>query len=102
MSARHAAVAPGIVPPRELDPELPRPLEAICLKALALEPDRRYAGASELASDVSSFLEGERVAAYPEGLLGRVRRFSSRYRTPIVLLLAYVVMRVVLLFVNRI
>ncbi len=102
VSARHAAVAPGIVPPRELDPELPRPLEAICLKALALEPDRRYAGASELASDVSSFLEGERVAAYPEGLLGRVRRFSSRYRTPIVLLLAYVVMRVVLLFVNRI
>jgi serine/threonine protein kinase len=99
---RHAAVAPGIVPPRDLAPDLPRPLEAICLKALALEPERRYDGASELASDVGRFLEGERVAAYPEGLLGRALRFATRYRTPLLVLLAYVVMRLVLLLVARV
>jgi serine/threonine protein kinase len=99
---RHAAVAPGIVPPRDLAPDLPRPLEAICLKALALEPERRYGGASELASDVGRFLEGERVAAYPEGLLGRALRFATRYRTPLLVLLAYVVMRLVLLLVARV
>ena len=91
-----------IEPLREVDPGLARPLEAICLKALAFEPDARYASASELALDVSRYLEGERVLAYPEGLLGRARRFASRYRTPILLVLAYLVMRVVLLLVARV
>jgi len=99
---RHASVAPGIAAPHELDKDLPRPLEAICLKALALEPERRYAGAAELGADLGLFLEGERVSAYPEGLLGRARRFASRHRTPILVLLAYVVMRVVLLLVARV
>ncbi len=99
---RHTAVAPGIAPPHELVPDLPRPLEAICLKALALEPEQRYAGVAELASDLGRFLEGESVSAYPEGLLGRARRFASRHRTPILLVLAYVVMRVVLLLVARV
>jgi serine/threonine protein kinase len=97
-----AGAAPGITPPRELVPGLPRPLEAICLKALALEPERRYAGALELAADVSRFLEGERVAAYPEGPLGRALRFASRHKTPILLVLAYLVMRLVLLLVARV
>jgi len=99
---RHASVAPGIAAPRELDQDLPRALEAICLKALAPEPEGRYAGAAELAADVGRFLEGERVSAYPEGLLGRARRVASRHRTPILVLLAYVVMRVVLLLVARV
>ena len=99
---RQPGVPPGIAAPRELDPELPRPLEAICLKALALEPEGRYPGAAELAADLGRFLEGERVSAYPEGLLGRARRFASRHRTPILVLLAYVVMRVVLLLVARV
>jgi serine/threonine protein kinase len=99
---RHASVAPGIAAPRELDKDLPRPLEAICLKALAPEPERRYAGAAELGADLGLFLEGERVSAYPESLLGRARRFASRHRTPILVLLAYVVMRVMLLLVARV
>jgi serine/threonine protein kinase len=99
---RHTGVAAGIAPPRELVPDLPRPLEAICMKALALDPERRYAGAAELAADLGRFLEGERVAAYPESLVGRARRFASRHRTPILLVLAYVVMRVLLLLLARV
>ena len=99
---RQPGVAPGIAAPRELVPELARPLEAICLKALAFEPDGRYAGAAELASDLGRYLEGDPVSAYPEGLLGRALRFASRHRTPILVLLAYVVMRVVLLLVARV
>jgi eukaryotic-like serine/threonine-protein kinase len=94
--------ASRIQPPREADPELPRALEAICLKALALDPAARYPGVGELSDDVSRYLEGDRVLAYPEGLLGRARRFASRYRTPILLVLAYVVMRVVLLVLARV
>jgi serine/threonine protein kinase len=100
--AQPGGEAPGVTPPRQLVPDLPRPLEAICLKALALEPERRYEGAAALADDLGRFLEGERVAAFPEGLLGRARRLASRYRTPILLVLAYLVMRVVLLLVARV
>ena len=66
--------APGasrIQPPREADPDLPRALEAICLKALAPEPALRYPGVSELGDDVARYLEGERVLAHPEGLAER-------------------------------
>jgi serine/threonine protein kinase len=97
--------APGasrIQPPREADKDLPRALEAICLKALAPEPALRYPGVSELSDDVTRYLEGERVLAHPERLAERALRFASRYRTPILLVLAYVVMRVVLLLVTRV
>jgi serine/threonine-protein kinase len=49
-------------PPRRLRPQTPRPLEAICMKTLALEPNHRYQSAAELAEDVQRHLAGERVS----------------------------------------
>ncbi|MGE0706419.1 MAG: protein kinase [Planctomycetota bacterium] len=43
-------------PPRELAPEVPRELEAICLKAMSPDPDARYATASSLADDLECWL----------------------------------------------
>ena len=97
--------APGAVrvqPPRDADPSLPRALEAICLKALATEAADRYPSVGALGDDLGRYLEGERVLAHPEGLAERAVRFASRYRTPILLVLAYVMMRVVLLLVARV
>ena len=42
------------VPPRRIDPSIPRSLETICLKALAREPARRYASAAALAQALES------------------------------------------------
>jgi WD40 repeat protein/tRNA A-37 threonylcarbamoyl transferase component Bud32 len=42
---------------------IPRDLEAICLKCLEKEPQRRYATAGALASDLTAFLRGEAVYA---------------------------------------
>src|SRR5262249_49682467 len=67
--------------PREVKPDVPRPLEAICLKAMALAPEGRYASAQALAADVESWLGGEAVAAHRESLAGRVGRLARRHRT---------------------
>src|SRR5262249_27384663 len=51
-------------PPRAVARDVPRPLEAICLKALALRPLDRYPTALALAGDVERYLAGEAVTAY--------------------------------------
>jgi serine/threonine protein kinase len=92
----------AIEPPRRLAPGIARALEAICLKALAPDPEGRYPKVDDLAADVGLFLEGERVSAYPENAWQGARRFATRHRTAIALVLAYLVMRIVLLAVARI
>ena len=52
--------------PRAVDPSIPPPLEAICLKAMAFEPEDRYHSARELAHDLEHWLADEPVSAYPE------------------------------------
>src|SRR5690606_7246485 len=45
-------------PPSKLNKAIPKALEAICLKAMALRPNDRYASATELARDVTSWMTG--------------------------------------------
>jgi eukaryotic-like serine/threonine-protein kinase len=79
--------------------QAPRALEAICAKARSAAPEGRYSSASELAADVERFLSGLPVEAYPEGPVERVRRLASKYRVPLLLVAAYLVMRAVLALV---
>jgi serine/threonine protein kinase len=71
----------------------PRPLRAVRDRARAEDPDSRYPGVDELAADVSRFLDGRAVAAYREGALERAGRFLRKYRTPILLVVGYLVIR---------
>ena len=77
---------------------VPRRLRAIWTKAMADTVDDRYQSVRDLSLDVSRFLDGLPVDAYPEGPIERARRFARRYRTPILLVLAYLVMRLLLLW----
>jgi serine/threonine protein kinase len=72
----------------------PRPLAAICARALATEPGDRYATAAALGEDVARYRAGRAVGAYRESLLERVVRFERTYRTAILLVAGYIVMRV--------
>jgi serine/threonine protein kinase len=81
---------------------VPRPLRAICEKAMAADPNSRYQSAGEMAADAVHYFSGEPVRAHPEGLLERVGRIYARHRTAIVLVAAYLLMRVLfILFARR-
>jgi serine/threonine protein kinase len=84
----------NIIAPRSWNPAVPRPLEAICLKALASDPENRYASVADLLADIASFRAHEKVNAYPEGFLTPVWRFMSKYRVAILLILAYLAVRI--------
>ncbi len=79
---------PGRVPP---------PLASIRDRAMAADPAARYPDALALRDDLARFQDGLAVEAHRETLVERLGRFVSRYRTPIVLVLAYLVMRMVVL-----
>lgn len=64
--------------PGSLTPGLPRDLDAIVMKALAKEPQRRYASAGEMAADVERFLDGRPVEARPPSRLYHAARFCGR------------------------
>jgi len=65
-------------PPRTVNPQVPVDLEVMCLKAMAKEPERRYAGCRELAEDLGRYLRGEPVAARPISRLERIWRWCRR------------------------
>jgi serine/threonine protein kinase len=64
-------------PPSRWRPKVPRELDAICLKCLEKEPDRRYSTASALAEDLERFLAGKAITARPPGTWDRLRRLFS-------------------------
>jgi formylglycine-generating enzyme required for sulfatase activity/serine/threonine protein kinase len=65
---------------RSLRTDLPAELEAICEKAMAREPERRYRDTLAMAEDLRAYLEHRVVAAYETGRLAELRKWIGRNR----------------------
>jgi serine/threonine-protein kinase len=80
---------------------VPSALRAICERARAEEAAARYQSVASMAADVANYLDALPVAAHSEGLIERARRITLRHRTAILLVLAYLAMRIALLAFAR-
>ena len=65
--------------PREVKRSIPRPLEAICLKSMARQPEYRYPSAKALAEDLEHYLADEPVLAYQAPMSVRARRWMRKH-----------------------
>lgn len=68
--------------PRDVAPErgLTRDLDFIALKALAREPEDRYASVEELVADLDRYRENKPIQARQVPVVDRIRRFLGRQR----------------------
>jgi WD40 repeat protein/serine/threonine protein kinase len=92
--------------PRAAKPDVPRGLEAICLKAMALQPADRYDSPRALADDVEHWLADEPIVARPERPQERLARWTRRHRNWVrsalaALLLVSVISIIAALLVNK-
>ncbi|RPJ58568.1 MAG: serine/threonine protein kinase [Acidobacteria bacterium] len=77
---------------------VPKPLEAICAKAMAPDPAARYQSVAALSADVARFRTGDHVEAYREPWFESAARLAHKYRAAILLVLAYLAMRAIVAF----
>ncbi|MGP0065466.1 MAG: protein kinase domain-containing protein [Isosphaeraceae bacterium] len=92
----------GFRPPREAKPGVPRALDAICLKAMALEPEDRYTSCRTLADDLEHWLADQPVSAYPEPLATRAMRGIRHHRHLVASVAAILILALVgILFHDR-
>jgi serine/threonine protein kinase len=92
--------------PRKINPAMPAPLEAICLHAMALQPDARYVSAKELAEEIEHWLADEPVSVWRETWGVRLGRWARRHRSwvagaSVLLLTATAALAIGLVVVNR-
>jgi len=94
-----SAVEPSVqIFPATIKPNIPKGIKAVCLKAIAFDPDHRYSSASELSVEIGRFLSGEQVLAYRESIFESLFRWFGKHRFIVLLVLAYLLMRILFIF----
>jgi serine/threonine protein kinase/formylglycine-generating enzyme required for sulfatase activity len=79
----HRAQIGEITSPRQVNPTVPAALEAVCRKAMSVDPNDRYSAPRALADEIEHWLADEPVTAWKEPWQVRSRRWVSRHRTPV-------------------
>lgn len=93
-----AVKAPPVGGPPPPAAGIPRPLLAVCAKAMATEQRDRYADAVALDAEIVRYLDGRRVEANPESFPQLAARLYARHKVAFWLLVAYLAVRGTVLF----
>jgi serine/threonine protein kinase len=84
-------------PPRSVDRSIPVELETIILKAVAKEPEERYATAGELVADLRRFLEDRPVLARRPSFREQAWKWARRHRSLVTSLVVALLLSVAVL-----
>ena len=95
-----------VTPPRQADRRIPKPLAAICMRALQREPTDRYESVAALIEELERWKADQPVLAAPDSIADRLLRLARRYRAAALsaaaaLLAIAIVAAVGLMLVNR-
>jgi len=85
----------SLVSPRQLNSQVPRDLETICLKCLRKTPTERYSSAAAVAADLFAFLENRPILARPVSRLEALIKVLQRNTATS---LAYALLLIVVIF----
>ena len=72
IAMKHLSTVPE--PPSERRPDIPRDLDLIVMRALAKDPDDRYASAEEMDADLERFLRGASISPLTEESATQIMR----------------------------
>jgi eukaryotic-like serine/threonine-protein kinase len=90
----------NIPAPRVHQPSIPRALEAICRRAMAFEPEARFASVEQLADDLERYLADEPVSQAIDRWPTRLARWSRKHPARAAALLATTVVGCVALAIG--
>jgi serine/threonine-protein kinase len=82
-------------------PRVTRPLRAICAKAMHADPIQRYSTVDALITDIANYLADSPLSAYAESPIERLARLLNRHRTAVILIVAYLAMRLLFILFSR-
>jgi len=82
----------------DMNPAVPKRLEAVCIKGMSVDPQARYCSAQELSRDLSAYTSHLPMLAYRENLFEKIGRWTSRNSFVVLLVFAYLLMRAILYF----
>lgn len=86
--------------PRSLNPSVPKALEAVCLKAMATQPENRYALVRELREDVERYLADEPVNVFEESWGASIMRWGRHHRATVMATFVLLITAVVALSIS--
>ncbi|HVX62443.1 MAG TPA: serine/threonine-protein kinase, partial [Pirellulales bacterium] len=89
-------------PLRRVNPDIPVELEIIVGKAIAKDPQQRYATAGQLADDLQRWINDEPILAQPPTWTERMRKWSRRHRSLVRTAAAFVLLGFIGLLISTI
>jgi tetratricopeptide (TPR) repeat protein len=90
------------IPPRRVNDSIPRELETILIKAMAKEPESRYATARELSDDLRRLLEHKPIKARRPTMPERILKWARRHTAAVVSSFSVLLLGVVALAISTV